>query len=140
MSKIEITAPCPWCGEFHAEELAVMVDSFDVMDKTYTAYSVSCANCGSGGPRDSDRDKAVEQWNQGPKGLSALVKTSSDLVDGVEEIEGWWCPSCGGETVCTFIGTCESCGYPIEDNQPDMEKLQAVKKALSELKISTDER
>ena len=49
----------------------------------------------------------------------------------------WWCPSCG-PTDCTYEGKCDTCGLPIEDNQPDMTLINKARAAIAKAKGAQD--
>ena len=60
--------------------------------------------------------------------MAALLRKWEALAP---EEGAWWCPACG-ETDCRHNGSCDGCGLPIEDSQPDFDLISATRALLNE--------
>ena len=62
--------------------------------------------------------------------IEKMAEALGLLLDSLPENDEWWCPYCG-TTDCTFDGRCDKCGTPIEEIQPDITTVDAMRKALT---------
>lgn len=63
---MEKTGVCPWCGSSDCCAGFLLTD-----EDTPVKYCVRCWSCEATGPKNSDRESAVSQWN----GMSRKVRT-----------------------------------------------------------------